>query len=311
MAKRPLAVLGFALSTGLIATAVAPLPAYSASTTSTPVFLAARMIGENEVPTGGAWKVNVKPAGDEDGSALAVFRIHGDTVAYAIRWDKVARPTGFHIHKGNAGVNGDVVIPFFGKALPTSALAVMGEVKVKDRALLRRIVNNPQGWYANLHNKDFPGGAVRAQLQRIRPTHLPRVLATPAKESLWTVGTGGQEVPTKGAKVGDKDGRAEWLFLLDGKKMLYAAAWEKIAPPIGGHIHRGVKGKNGPVRVPFFADGNGLPASITGIAGEVPIKADLAQRIRKNPQNWYANLHTGQFPGGAVRGQLRAYNGGW
>lgn len=302
MSKRTLA----GIVAGLTATVLAPVPALAGESESTAVYFAAEMVGKNEVPAKDGPAV-----GDKNGSALAVFQIHGTTVSWAVRWEKIGTPTGFHIHRGQAGVNGEVVIPFFGEAMPSSALAVMGSVEVKDLALLNRIKRNPGGWYANLHNKAFPGGAVRAQLRRIRPIRLSKVLATPAKESLWTVATGRQEVPAKGTRVGDPDGRAEWLFLLHGKKMLYAAAWRGIAAPVAAHIHRAPKGKNGPVAVPFFADSNGLPPSISGIAGAVKIKPDLAHRIRNNPKNWYANLHTGEFPGGAVRGQLRGYSGGW
>jgi hypothetical protein len=36
----------------------------------------------------------------------------------------------------------------------------------------------------------------------------------------------------------------------------------------------------------------------------VTVAADLMAAILKNPHKYYANVHTGPFPGGAVRGQL-------
>ena len=35
------------------------------------------------------------------------------------------------------------------------------------------------------------------------------------------------------------------------------------------------------------------------------IDKTLAQQLIQNPQNYYVNVHTGPFPNGAVRGQLK------
>jgi hypothetical protein len=58
-----------------------------------------------------------------------------------------------------AGVNGPVVVPL---APPTTG-ASGGCVEV-DRALVRAIIKDPQNYYVNVHNTDFPGGAIRGQL---------------------------------------------------------------------------------------------------------------------------------------------------
>ncbi|WP_433437433.1 CHRD domain-containing protein [Nonomuraea sp. CA-141351] len=301
MTKRILTVPGLALATALVAASFSP--AMAQAETSTDVYLAATLLGENEVPAPGA------KVGDGNGSAIAVFRIHGQEVDYAIRWQKVAAPTAFHIHQGKAGKNGDVKIPFFGVALPGSLTAVKGTVAVKDSGLLGRITNNPKGWYANLHTGEFPGGAVRAQLHRIRPVSLESVLAGGSHTTLTALADGRQEVPAPGTKVGDKDGRAAWLVWVNGTQVHFATAWKRIAQPTNGHIHRGVKGKNGPVVVDFFAAKSGLPAGINGIAGTGTTTAKVASGIKHNPKGWYVNLHTSEFPGGAVRGQL--HRSGW
>ncbi|MEV4168590.1 CHRD domain-containing protein [Nonomuraea sp. NPDC049709] len=303
--KRTLTVPGLALATALIAGSLSPaLAQVGTETHNTPVYVAATLLGRNEVPAPGT------KAGDGNGSAIAVFRIHGTRVDYAVRWHRVAAPTGFHIHQGQAGRNGAVRVPFFGEALPATLRAVKGTVTVKDTALLARIVNNPQGWYANLHTGQFPGGAVRAQLHRIRPVSLESVLAGGAGHTTLTaLADGRQEVPAPGTKVGDRDGRAAWLVWVKGTKVHFATAWEGIARPANAHIHRGVRGKNGPVAVGFFTDKNGLPAGVNGVAGTGTAPAAVASRIRNNPRGWYVNLHTAEFPGGAVRGQL--HRGGW
>ncbi|MGW0803931.1 CHRD domain-containing protein [Nonomuraea sp. NPDC002799] len=299
MNMRPLIVTGLAAAVALVATSLSPLSAQA----STPIYLAASLKGANEVPAQGT------KVGDPDGSALAVFRIHGHRVDYAVRWQRLAAPSGFHIHRGRAGQNGDVRVPFLGQALPASLHAVKGTVVVKDLNLLGRIINNPGNWYANLHNAEFGGGAVRAQLHRIRPVELESVLSHGFGHTLTTRADGRQEVAAPGTKVGDGDGRAGWLVQPEGGRVWFATAWKRIGAPVGAHIHRAVKGRNGPVVVPFFAAAKGLPAGVNGVAGSVATPAALGRRIWNNPKNWYVNLHTAEFPGGAVRGQL--YRGDW
>ena len=116
--------------------------------------------GTNEVPVKGGPKV-----GDKNGSATATMRIQGDQVYYAFTWKGIGTPTMGHIHEGVKGKNGDVKIPFFMKKLPAGHNSVSGTVKVTDAALLARIKNHPEQFYFNLHTAEFPGGAVRGQVQ--------------------------------------------------------------------------------------------------------------------------------------------------
>ncbi|SDK68404.1 CHRD domain-containing protein [Nonomuraea maritima] len=306
MNKRALALPGALIAAGLVAGALAPAAQADSSPYAAPVYFAAKLVGKNEVPVKGGPKV-----GDKDGSAFAVFVIDRDKVSYAIRWNKTDTPSMFHIHQGKAGKNGDVKIGFFMDGLPKGTTAVSGTVKVTDKALLAGIRNNPQNWYANLHTGEFPGGAVRAQLYRIKPVNLASLLAIGNGSRFHVKADGKQEIPAPGQKVGDKNGFAEWLFDIKGSKIEYATLFSGISAPTMAHIHSGPKGKNGPVAVQLFADMNGLPAGVNGLAGVASIKKDTAKGISRNAKNWYANLHTGEFPGGAVRGQLWSAKGAW
>jgi len=74
------------------------------------------------------------------------------------------------------------------------------------------------------------------------------------------------------------------------------------------HIHEGVAGVNGPVRV----DSNISPASpVTVVSGgasfsrsALPGPADVTTRLLANPAGFYFNIHSTLNPGGVVRGQL-------
>jgi hypothetical protein len=116
--------------------------------------------GTNEVPVKSGPRV-----GDKDGSATAQMRIQGDQVYFAFTWKGIGTPTMGHIHEGVKGKNGPVVIPFFMKMLPAGHNSVSGTVKVTDAALLAKIKSHPDQFYFNLHTAEFPGGAIRGQVQ--------------------------------------------------------------------------------------------------------------------------------------------------
>ncbi len=66
-----------------------------------------------------------------------------------------------HIHRGAAGTNGPIVVPF--EADPKS---VKSDCVTEDKNLIREIVDNPGGFYVNVHTRRFPDGATRGQLTR-------------------------------------------------------------------------------------------------------------------------------------------------
>ena len=78
----------------------------------------------------------------------------------------------------------------------------------------------------------------------------------------------------------------------------YELTVENIAPPTAAHIHIAPPGSPGPVVVPLTAPTDG---SSSGVA---QVDKELIKAIRKNPENYYVNVHNAVHPAGAVRGQL-------
>jgi hypothetical protein len=119
--------------------------------------LSASLSGANEVP----------PA-DPDGSGRAGVDAHGDQVCWTVSWSAIATPTRAHIHQAPAGVNGPIVVPFFEApaGLPATLDSVSGCTAGVDGALVEAIHEGPSGFYVNIHNAEFPGGAIRGQLHR-------------------------------------------------------------------------------------------------------------------------------------------------
>lgn len=77
--------------------------------------------------------------------------------------------TGAHIHPGAAGTNGSVVVPVLASGEVTlttgSGSFSKGSLTV-DPALAQAIINNPAGYYFNVHTTLNTGGAARGQLVR-------------------------------------------------------------------------------------------------------------------------------------------------
>jgi len=75
------------------------------------------------------------------------------------------------------------------------------------------------------------------------------------------------------------------------------------------HIHKAPAGVNGPIHWDFLEAGNpvpsvaGQPAQLRGIA-RARAAAVLADLLA-HPDQYYVNVHSTAFPGGAVRGQLQ------
>jgi hypothetical protein len=113
--------------------------------------LTTRLTGEVEVPG----------PGDRDGTGVARLRFNLEErrICYTIRVDDVAPLTAAHIHQGRAGVAGPVVVP-----LPVGPEGGSGCVRGVERATIRAILNAPQRYYVNVHNRPFPAGALRGQL---------------------------------------------------------------------------------------------------------------------------------------------------
>ncbi len=262
----------------------------------TPLYLTATMSGAQEVQVAGK-----PPVGDPDGSGTAQVEIKGSKIIFSFQWSGITAPTLGHIHEAAQGANGDIVVPFFTTPLPDTATAVAGAVTVTDAALVNRIRTNPSGFYVNLHTTAFPGGAIRGQLVPAghRLDMLNVVSSGPERAFL----AGDQEVQVAGQpKVGDPDGRAIAFIRPGANSIDYSFAWVGVTPTLG-HIHQGAFGTNGPVVVPLFM--SAVPSSIFALSGTAPnVDPALIAKIKAQPTAFYANLHTAEFPGGAVRGQL-------
>ena len=109
------------------------------------------------------WGANEVPGpGDPDGSGQAIIRVNQGKgqVCWTLMARKIAPATAAHIHVGGPDVAGPVVL---GLTPPTDGRSD-GCASDVDPMLIRELLRNPRGYYVNVHNADYPAGAVRGQL---------------------------------------------------------------------------------------------------------------------------------------------------
>ena len=122
--------------------------------------------------------------------------------------------------------------------------------------------------------------------------HLAAAAEMHAKANL----TGAAEVPGPGDP--DGGGTAQVTLNPDKNEVCYDVTVTKIDEATAAHIHEGAVGKDGPVKV-------GLDAPKSGATkGCKSADAAVVKDLMANPANYYVNVHSKDFPKGAVRGQL-------
>jgi CHRD domain len=242
------------------------LVSFFAAAASAQTFVGA-MTGANEAPT----------AGDTDGFGLAGFRFEGTSVRFAMMVKNIAAPNASHIHRGAVGVAGPVVITL-ASAYPDNVATGTASASP---ALIDEIRRNPAGFYVNVHNADFPNGAIRAQLST----------------GAFAFATGAQEIPGPG----DNDGAGMAIFTLTGggTTVNYTAMVQNIVAPSASHIHRGAT-VAGPVVITLAS---AYPDNMATGTASVPV--NIVQELIENPANFYFNVHNADFGGGAIRGALQ------
>jgi uncharacterized protein (TIGR03437 family) len=161
----------------------------------------------------------------------------------------------------------------------------------------------------NLHTSDNPGGAVRGQLQGTTETSF-QVTMNPANEVPPIEGLDASAL----AKVSlfapyDASGQ------ITSGTVIFDANYTFPGNVVfrGFHIHDGVAGANGPVRIESGLSGTNTVTDEDGVGNLLfginvgasnPNGLATLRSLLVSPENHYLNLHTSVNPGGAIRAQL-------
>ena len=290
--------------------------------TSETVALSAVMLPSNEVPAtiinaSGSAAVLVHVVRDAAG------KITSGSVDFGVSYNFQGPLTiaGLHIHNGREGVNGPVVIDtgITGTKTvvdDTGKAGVTRQAQIKPDnaagiAALEGLLRDPNQFYINLHTPEFPGGAIRAQLQRdemfVLLGQMSNLNEIPAVSDVTASGLGAAHVFVTRNELGEVT-RGRVIFDVN-----YSFSEKQTFT--GLHIHRGGADVNGPVTIGTPLSGTNSVQSPDNGTGNLRyvVSVDSLNRagldtldgLSKNPAGFYINLHTSAKPGGVIRAQLR------
>jgi hypothetical protein len=122
---------------------------------------------------------------------------------------------------------------------------------------------------------------------------------------IFAVLSGGNEIDSSGhSRAGDLDGRGAATLLVHGNgKVCFTIVVTHIGTPVAAHVHAARAGVSGPVIIPLKAPATGDPGTVGGCV--TGISKSLISDLERERGNFYVNVHTKDFPNGAVRGQLQ------
>jgi hypothetical protein len=118
----------------------------------------------------------------------------------------------------------------------------------------------------------------------------------------------GQAELDGGALQADMDGRGTAHVTVNvgqGRVCWDLQDLANLDPLIAAHIHQAPANAQGPIKIAFFHFGE--PIDLEGCTkGSAAFPFDRArlQDLMIHPENYYVNVHTEVYPGGAIRGQL-------
>jgi hypothetical protein len=222
------------------------------------------------------------PAGDPVATGTATFRLRAGQgqVCYQIAAKNLPPAVAAHIHHGDTGTAGPVVVPL----TTLNAAGSSRGCATAARGLVKAILSTPASFYANVHTAEYPGGAIRGQLAGTPTASFGTIFA----------------LDLKGTSEPNATGSAVLRILKDTSTVCYRLHAANVTlPTVAAHIHKGAAGVNGPVVVPFTA-----PGADGNSSGCVVSTAAIVDDILANPSGYYVNVHTVEHPAGAIRSQL-------
>jgi len=119
--------------------------------------------------------------------------------------------------------------------------------------------------------------------------------AAAADTTLKASMTGANETPP----ADPKGSGTATVKVSDSGQVCWELATKDLTGAVAAHIHKGAKGVSGPPVVPL------TPPGADGTSkGCATATADVAKDLVAHPGDYYVNVHTTAFKGGAIRGQL-------
>ncbi|KAG5177984.1 hypothetical protein JKP88DRAFT_264830 [Tribonema minus] len=258
--------------------------------------------------------------GDPAGQGTAKFAIAGRTLCFTMKTN-LQGIVAEHIHEGAAGVDGDVYVDLFGGIADLTANPLQACITLT-HAQAKALVKTPTDYYVNVHTimrvtvpavdnqatELYNIGAPAMQCQFIKRDHretardtcLPSLVINQTQQHAQ-LSHCHPVVHSLCPANSDPEGQGTAKFAIAGRTLCFTMK-TNLKGIVAGHIHQGAAGVDGDVYVDLFggiADltANPLQACIT-------LTYAQAKALVKTPTDYYVNVHTDQFPDGAIRSQL-------
>lgn len=259
------------------------------------------LIGTEEVP----------PISSPGSGAIKIMKVDENTLSYELRVANTSDIIGAHLHYAPSGTNGPVVV-FLYMAPPNglyNGLLAEGTIDASNLVgplagmSIDDLVEKMEAGeiYTNVHTSAIPSGAIRGQVSMVEIND---------NRNYGTKLSGANEVP---AAITDATGVAKFQFSKDGESASFQVNVDDIEDVRFAHIHLAKAGSNGGVVFTLrmdkvegpvsgvYAKGEIMGSTLSGqmMGGDLEI---LREAFRTG--NAYVNVHSDDFPGGELRGQI-------
>ncbi|WP_394213320.1 CHRD domain-containing protein [Enterovibrio calviensis] len=216
------------------------------------------------------------------GDGYAEYDSESKVLNLRVNTDGIDDATAAHIHTGDVGSNGGVLVVLDQDAEDSSVWTAPENTEI-DAATLA--VLNAGGYYTNFHTPANPGGEIRGQVLADNYVLLTFPLS------------GSQEVPavTTAAKG---DGYA--LVDKNSGALTLKAITTGAADATAAHVHTGASGSNGGVLVALEQETG--DANIWNAPANTELNASALTTFVSGGN--YVNVHTPANAGGEIRGQI-------
>jgi hypothetical protein len=228
---------------------------------------------------------NPAPPGRTETGTLAMQLLSDNSIKYTITVNGLASGdalTAAHIHSGDPVTNGPVLLNFNPVFSSNVATATLTGIRSTFRDSL---VNGTAELYFNVHSTQFPGGLIRAQVNRTNELSMDVALS------------GANEVP---AVTTTATGTALLRLMSDKTLFTKVSVTNLEAGDVltASHIHEGATGVSGPVIIGIYSS-----AAEFGTSKSIALTDDQYNKLKNNAV--YFNAHSTAHASGLIRGQIR------
>lgn len=201
---------------------------------------------------------------------------------------------GAHIHRGLAGTSGGIVLNL--KSI-IDTLKKSGSFPADSNRFILTATQKAQlqgrEFYVNIHTTLISSGEIRGQL-------------LPQSEFYYQANLfGSQEVPQVMTSA-----HGSIVAELTGSNLVISGSAKELSSGVntgirmGGHLHLGYAGQNGGIQIELTPTLDSTGTSVQYLAANNTFSLNVNQLAALRNQQLYANIHTNQYPGGEIRGQL-------